>query len=126
VRSGEGAVASPLVAAHIASGAAIFLLALARLQIRLTRGAPPPPAAEHPALAWAAHATHWSLYALMLVIPLTGAVAWFRLNRTAASAHELLTTLLLVLVGLHIAAALFHQFVLRTNLLDRMRTPDDA
>ncbi|MDR0807534.1 MAG: hypothetical protein LBE86_00095 [Gemmobacter sp.] len=36
-----------------------------------------------------------------------------------------MTTLLMVLVGLHVLAALWHQFWLRDGLMERMRRPLD-
>ena len=45
--------------------------------------------------------------------------------RPAAEAHEIMKALLMLLVGLHIAGALYHQFVLRNNLIGRMKRPAD-
>lgn len=110
-----------LVSAHIAGGVLIALLALWRLSLRFGRGVPDLPAEEPAAMRIAAHVTHWSLYGLMLLIPVSGAVAWFGGVRDAAEAHEALTSVLLVLIGLHVAAALYHHFVLKTDLMTRMR-----
>lgn len=115
---------SPLVAVHVFGGIAVLLLVLWRLSVRLKRGAPPPPEAEHPALKIAAHLSHWVLYVLMILMPVSGAVAWFGGIQQAATSHFYMKFALLGLVGLHVVAALFHQFVLKTNLMQRMKTPE--
>ncbi|WP_162896762.1 cytochrome b [Ruegeria sp. AD91A] len=109
------------VALHVFGGLLILALAIWRIALRLTRGAPSLPEQETAAMKLAAHATHFSLYALMLLLPVSGALAWFGGIEASAEVHEVMKTLMLVLVLLHILAALFHQFVLKTNLMARMR-----
>ncbi|MEM1047391.1 MAG: cytochrome b/b6 domain-containing protein [Pseudomonadota bacterium] len=53
----------------------------------------------------------------------TGALPVFE-NYPPRHAHGLVTRLLLICAGLHVAAALYHTFVLRDGLLDRMRLQD--
>lgn len=118
---GQEAVFDPLVAQHVIGGFVILALVAWRLGLRLTRGAPQPPEKEHPALKLAAHVAHWAFYALMILLPVSGAVAWFGLSGPAAGAHEVLKAVLMALVGLHVAAALFHQFVLKTDIMARMK-----
>jgi cytochrome b561 len=120
---GEAPTTGPLVAAHVWGGILIGALVLWRLALRAARGAPPPPEADHPGLRAAATVTHWTLYALLAVIVASGAAAWFGSIRDAGEVDETLTTALLALTGLHVAAALFHQFVLKTDVLVRMRRP---
>ncbi len=104
----------------------------------------PPPLPDHVA-RWergAAHTTHWALYLLMILLPLSGwamvsggerrPLTWFGLfdipylpvgNATAASAHDahgVLGWLMLTLVVLHVAAALRHHLILRDSVLLRM------
>ncbi len=76
-------------------------------------------------LKLAAHLTHWTLYALMILMPLSGALAWFGDVELGAIVHNILKLPLLVLVLLHVLAALFHQFVLKTNLIARMKTAEE-
>lgn len=104
--------------AHIAVGIAILLVVLWRLALRRSA-----PAAPYDAglLGLAARITHGLLYLLLIAIPLTGLAAWFGGVTAAGEAHEVMTNLLLALAGLHVAAALFHQFVLKDGLLNRMR-----
>lgn len=111
----------PLVAAHVFGGFLIFVLAATRLYIRKERGVPPMPDSDPPLQRLAAKVTHYGLYALLIVMPISGAVAWFRGNETAAEAHEVMRVVLLALIALHVAATLYHQFVLKDGLLQRMR-----
>ena len=46
-----------------------------RLSLRMTHGAPPAPDAEPEPLRKASHLAHWAFYALLAVIPISGAVA---------------------------------------------------
>ncbi|MCC0015368.1 MAG: cytochrome b/b6 domain-containing protein [Rhodobiaceae bacterium] len=121
VRRGGVPEFDPLVAAHVWGGLLILALAAWRLAIRLKRGAPPPPKEEHPSLKMAANIVHWTFYALMIVLPVTGAAAWFGGIGFAGEVHEFFKLPLLALVALHVAAALYHQFVLKTDVLARMK-----
>ena len=121
-RRGRGRL-DPLIAQHVLMGGLVAVLVVWRLGLRLTHGAPPPPEGEHPALKLVAHATHWAFYALMLLLPVSGGAAWFGGVEAAAEAHEVLKTLLLLLIALHVAAALVHQFIFKTNLMARMKRP---
>lgn len=109
-----------LVTAHVLAGLAIFAFALWRIVLRVKRGAPPAPAEEPRPLRFVAAATHGLLYLLLLLLPLTGLVAWFGAVGPAAGAHEVLTTVLLAAVGLHVAGALYQRFVLRSGVAARM------
>jgi cytochrome b561 len=90
----------------------------------------------------AARLNHWALYVLLFALPLTGwlmssaanrPASWFglvqlpdfvapdeRLEEAFEAAHEFLVNALFALVGLHVAAALKHQFVDRDGLFLRM------
>ncbi len=116
---------SPLIAAHVFGGIAVMLLVLWRLVLRFKRGAPAAPEGEKPAQTMIAHLMHWGLYLLMILMPLSGSLAWFGGNKQAAENHLILKVVLIVLIGLHVAAALYHQFVVKDNLIDRMRTARD-
>ena len=111
----------PLVAAHVFGGIAVLVLVLWRIGLRLGRGAPGLPEEEPAAMKLAAKLTHLGLYALMVLMPVSGAVAWFGGVEAAAEGHEVMKVLMIALVLLHILGALYHQFVLKTGLMDRMR-----
>lgn len=123
---------------HATLGLAVILAVLARL---LWRAANPRPDAGSGLMGLAGKAMHLALYAMMLAVPLSGlAREWARGRSVSAlfggvvlappvslpggrawgEVHEVAANLLLVLVGLHVAAALFHHFVLRDGLLRRM------
>jgi cytochrome b561 len=126
---------------HKTVGLVILAVAVARLVYRLTRGAP----ADEPTLApWqrvVSHVVHWSLYALLIAVPVAGYVGislfpaldlfgLFKLPglvapdkdaaSTAFAVHALLALALVLLIGMHVAAALFHHFIRRDNVLARM------
>jgi cytochrome b561 len=115
--------AAVLTYMHIGGGTLVLLLALARIYLRMTRGAPAPPANEPKLLQLAAEAVHLLIYALLLLLPLSGAVAWFAGIEAAADAHEWLKNVLLAAIALHVAGALFQHFVRRSGVLMRMLSP---
>lgn len=121
VRKGVEISFNPLVAAHVFAGIAVLVLALWRLALRLTRGVPPLPEEEPAAQKMVAHGVHWGLYGLMILVPISGGAAWFGGIHAAAEAHEVLKALILALVVLHVIGALYHQFILKTNIMERMK-----
>jgi len=121
--TGAEVVFHPLIGQHVAVGALVAVLTFVRLGLRFSHGAPPPPASEHAALKAVAHATHWAFYALLILMPVSGAIAWFNGVAGAAQAHNVMKLALLALIALHVLAALAHQFVFKTNLMARMKTP---
>lgn len=126
MREEEGAGMSALAGLHIATGVLILVLMLARFWLRMTRGVPPPPADEPRLLQIMAEAVHGSIYVLLILLPVSGAIAWFLGVKSAGDAHELLTKLLLGMIFLHIAGALFQHFVRRSRVLMRMFRPEKA
>ncbi len=113
----------PLVLAHVAGGALVLVFALWRLSIRARRGAPAM-VGESVVQRALAKGTHVGLYALMILMPISGSVAWFGGIDAAAQGHNILKVALLALIALHVAGALWHQFVLKDGLIDRMRRAD--
>ncbi len=124
LRRGTEPPESILVTAHVYVGIAILALVLWRIVLRLTRGAPRPPAHEPRPLQIAAAATHGLLYLLLLTLPVSGLVAWFGDVGTAGEMHELMKTVLMLLVFLHIGGALYQRFVLKTDVVNRMIRPE--
>jgi len=134
------ALTNTLYNSHKLVGITIFCLVLARLGYRLGKGAP----ADEPNLArWqqlAAHATHWGLYLLLLLVPMLGylgislypALDVFGVPLPAVSApnqaaaarvfllHWVGAVLILLLVAAHVGAALMHYFILKDGVLQRM------
>ena len=108
---------------HIAAGLLVLVLALLRIFLRLSRGAPAPPEDEPRLLHLTAEIVHGSIYVLLLLLPATGLVAWCFGVEVAGDAHELLQNVLLAAIALHVCGALFQHFVLRSQVLMRMFRP---
>jgi cytochrome b561 len=106
---------------HLFCGYAVLALAVLRVGWRLTHKAPPLPDMSRP-LAIAAHATHGLLYLAILVQPILGAVTVTALGKQLGTGrvHVVLAFVIAGLVALHVAAALWHQFVRRDGLVLRM------
>lgn len=123
-------------------GVTVFLLVLPRLAWRLTHRPPPLPSSVPAWQQQAAQVTHGLLYALMLAIPLTGwlmsSAKGFQtvylglipipdllakdeaLGEVLATVHAVLAYALMVLLTVHVAAALKHHWVDRDEVLARM------
>jgi len=108
---------------HVYAGITILVLVLGRLVVRLMQGAPEAPDADTfigKIGVW----THFALYALMVLVPVIGMMAWFGGIEPAGDIHTVLMNVMMILVILHALAALYHQFVLRDGLLMRMLKPN--
>jgi len=130
-----------LYSSHKLAGVILFAIVLVRLGNRLLRGAPP----DEPSLeVWqrlASHVVHWLLYLLLIAMPLIGWVGvsmfpaldvfgLFKLPALAAPnsdgaklafyVHGICAYILLGLIGVHVAAALFHHFIRKDGVLTRM------
>jgi cytochrome b561 len=124
-------------------GMTVFALVWLRLAWRVMHRPPPLPSTIGQRMRWAAHAGHALLYVLMVLIPLTGwlmssakgfQTVWFgvlplpdlvprsrELGDWLQDVHEALNTVLMLTVLGHVAAALWHHFVLKDDTLRRMR-----
>jgi cytochrome b561 len=124
---------------HAVFGTTILALVAVRLVWRWYR---PPPPYPMPKLAKAlSDLAHGALYGLMGFVPLLGLLALFArgrgidfwlftlpsplernrdLGRAMLSGHSFLAYVLFAIAGLHIVAALYHQFILGDGLLARM------
>lgn len=122
---------------HMGLGGITLILLLIRLGVRLITQHPPPAATGHPALDRLAGGTHWALYATAIAMAASGAVLSASSGLPdavfgdgpmppdfaafpARAVHGLLATLLMALIVLHVAAALWHQFWRRDRLFARM------
>jgi len=108
---------------HVATGIAVLVLTVLRLGLRFTRGVPAAVEGGSRVIEIVSALTHWALLVLLIAIPVSGAMLWFGGVEQAGDLHEFLFTLGWLLVALHTAAALFHQYVLKDGLLLRMRRP---
>ena len=131
-----------LIGLHLSFGATIVLLVLVRLAWRFSHKPPAESSVLPRSMRLAASVTHWLLYVLLIALPLMGwanasargwAVSLFHVvplpalaatgsafGHTLGDVHKLTAWVLLGLIGLHVAAALFHQFVIRDGTLSRM------
>lgn len=130
-----------LYSSHKLVGFIILWLTALRLLNRLVAGAPPLDVPMPAAQRLAAAATHWALYALLIVMPLLGWTAvslfparkifdWFSLPALTAPDkaayesvvewHETGAFLVIVIAGVHIAAALYHLIVKKDGVFGRM------
>jgi cytochrome b561 len=104
-------------------GLSVLALVLVRLAVRLVRGGPDAADGTPLRLALARHWGHVVLYALLVLIPLGGAAAWFLGLGEAGEIHGLVANLLMILAGGHAALALSHQYARHDGTLIRMLRP---
>ncbi len=123
VETGEYQLSAPVIG-HVTVGLIILMLAVWRLLLRNEHGTPPPPEGEPPLFRRLSHWAHLSFYALLILLPVTGALAWGGRSEGASDAHEVLRALLVLLILVHIGAVAVHQFVWKTGLLRRMTRPE--
>lgn len=127
---------------HKWAGVSIFTLVLFRCLWRLTHAVPPLPASMPRWQRSAAHFTQYVLYALMIVIPLSGwlmssakgfQTVYFgvvpipdlvdknkELGETLATVHKMLNFTMIGIVIAHAAVALKHHFIDKDDILRRM------
>lgn len=123
--------------AHALVGATILLLTIARLYFRRKDGTPAP-MGDTP-MDKVAKGIHHLLYAMLILIPISGVVtlassdvrkaltAWDATllpkkftGVFAHEVHEMLVTALIVLAVVHVLGALKHQFIMKDGLMERM------
>jgi len=135
------AVTGALYDSHKLLGVTILLIVLLRLGYRLTHGAPPSDKTVPPALTGISHLVHWTIYLLLIAVPIGGyiGVSYYgalnlfgtvplppvtekdqKVAETIFEYHELAATVLLALVGLHIVAAIYHRFIRQDRVVERM------
>jgi cytochrome b561 len=130
---------------HKSFGISVLVLTVLRIVWRLSHAVPALPAGMPAWQRWGAHLSHFGLYALMLAIPLSG---WAVVSSSSLGiptllfgtaelpnlpvatdrdtheffegAHEILGNLMILLLIVHVAAALKHHFVDRDTVFRRM------
>lgn len=133
-------VTNTLYDSHKSIGMLIFLLVLLRLMYRLTHGAPRSDPSVPAALTGVSHLLHWSIYLLLLAVPIAGyvGVSYFgaldvfgiplpavtaedkKFSEEVFQYHKLAGQILFSLVVLHIGAALYHKLVRKDRVVERM------
>ena len=116
IQSGKSVSFDPLVLSHVASGIFIAVIVLIRLRLRSIN------THETKDLLGnrLSNIAHQLLYVILLMMVLSGGVAWFFNIDAAANAHNLFKVLLLITVLGHVLAALYHHFIMKDGLLNRM------
>ena len=136
---------------HKSVGLTVLALSVARVIWRLVNPVPPLPRGMSPVLRFAAHASHFLLYFLIVFIPLTGWLVvsasplgngslyfglfiWPNLpffagmtrealrpiHELFGTTHVFLAWSAIVLIPIHVGAALYHQFLRRDDVFRRM------
>jgi cytochrome b561 len=109
---------------HVTVGLTILLLAIVRLAIRVTRGAPPVHKDTPLILRGVSYLVHALLYLFIFGMPVTGAIAWFGGLELSAEFHEIGRLVLIPLIGFHALGAFGEHFVFRNDTLLRMLRPE--
>ena len=113
-------VESPMISLHILTGFIIFCLACARFIQRLDKSNHREDNTINYAGKIIKHLNHYSLYFLLLALPVTGAIGWFRGIEAFANLHVLLKSIFLLLVALHLTSTFYQQLFLKNNVLGNM------
>ncbi|MEQ1670280.1 MAG: cytochrome b [Hyphomicrobium sp.] len=136
----DGGLTDTLFSSHKILGLVIFALIVARLAYRLMNGAPRSDPTVPAALTGIGHAVHWSLYLLLLAVPVGGYLGIsygnyldvFGINLPALTAenkdmskamleyHGIGAALLGLLAAMHIGGALFHKVIRKDRVVERM------
>ncbi len=131
-----------LVAWHFSMGSSVCVVMLARLAWRLTHRPPPPPADLSPRLRLLSRVTHWTFYAVFIVLPVLGWAAASAhgaqvklagliplpllvpkddpFGKAMQTVHPAIAITLLAVIALHVAGALYHAVIKRDGVLQRM------
>ena len=139
---GRNTPVTTLISLHFTMGVVILVVVIVRLAWRVTHGEPPPEDGVPPWQTASARIVHWLLYLLLFVLPVLGWIdaSWrgmtivmfgLELPRLVAArapgwgwtgdVHTLLAWYaVLTLVALHVLAALYHYFIRRDRVLQRM------
>jgi cytochrome b561 len=129
-----------LYSSHKAIGITILLLVLARLVYRLSQGVPRSDPSVPAALTGVSHLVHWSIYLLLIAVPIGGyiGISYYgaldvfgiplpavtekdeKFSEVIFGYHELAGKILFALVVLHISASVYHKFVRKDRVVERM------
>ncbi|ALK10235.1 cytochrome b [Blastochloris viridis] len=137
----KGPAKTEMVGLHISLGVAVIALTVVRFAW-MAAASRPVPVPGSPLVQLAARAMHYALYAALIAVPLTGMLMVWAKGRDIGvfglfvlpplvapdremahgfeEMHEFAGNLIVILAGVHAAAAIFHQLALRDGALARM------
>lgn len=138
----KGTAPLGLIAWHLSIGTTILAVMLVRAGWRMSHREPPPPTTIPSALQMLSRATHVTLYALLVALPLLGwanassrgwkvmlfgviplpplSATGSPLGHTLGDVHKTAAIVLLAVVGAHVLGALYHLIVVRDRTVQRM------
>ncbi len=112
-------VASANIHAYV--GISILVLAVIRLILLAVQGKPAVPEDEPKLAKLASAVVHGLLYLSLFLLPISGIAAYYFGFGVAGEMHaEVFKTILWFVLGVHVAAALVHQFYWKTDVMARM------
>ncbi len=135
----EGGVTTLAYLVHSLVGAAVLLLVALRLNFRRVDGTPPP--LGDALMDRVAIGVHYLLYVVLVMLPVSGVALvlssgvgkavlsgdasllpakYTGVSSLPHNVHELLVSVLMLLVALHVLGALKHQFLMKDGLIARM------
>jgi len=138
-RGGQGILST--IGFHMIFGVLVLVLLIIRLIVRWTTQHPEWASAGNKFFDWVGVLTHWGLYLLTFAMVITGIVLadqrgqlarTFGIGSTPTPGsfgrggfslgmfHGAIWALLVLLIIVHVGAALYHQFILKDNLFGRM------
>ena len=139
---GRNTPVTTLISLHFTFGMVILAVAIVRLAWRATHAEPAPLDGVPPWQVQTARVIHWLLYVLLFVLPILGWInaSWRGMPivmfgvelpklvgtrapgwRWTGDVHTLLAYyVMLTLIGLHVVAGLYHHFIRRDGVLQRM------
>ncbi|HVO04083.1 MAG TPA: cytochrome b [Candidatus Cybelea sp.] len=137
-----GKEARIIIELHRSLGMTVLGIVFLRAVWRFVSPPPALPIETPDAIRWASHLGHGALYLLMIAVPVLGMLYTWAAGRDLSfwglfvipapfaqndalrgvfiDLHALTANAIMALAGLHAAAALFHQYVLKDGLLERM------
>lgn len=138
----KGTAPTGLIAWHLSLGIVIWLVMAVRLAVRLSSPVPPPPDDLPAGLRLLSRSTHYAFYLLLLLLPVLGfmnasARGWnvrlFGLipmpalvptgsptGRAMGDVHQTVALILLGVIALHVAGALYHALILKDRVVHRI------
>ncbi len=131
---------------HMIVGISVLVLLIIRLIVRFGTKRPEWASTGVGFFDWVGNLTHWGLYVLTFLMVITGIIladrrgllartfgigstptpGSFRRGFSLGMFHGGIWALLILLIVLHVGSALYHQYILKDNLLGRMWFGKDA